>query len=123
MAQGKTVQRGDHMDYTPAAAVVVGQVVVVGRILGIASRAIAADALGALAIEGVFDIVSKNEAITAGAAVYWDADGDPYGGTAGTGAITATISDVLAGYATAAAGATDGTVRVKLDRAPLDLPT
>lgn len=123
MGQGTFVQSGSAIDYTPSVAVVVGQAVVQGRILGIATRAIAADALGAVAIEGVFDIVKKQETITVGAAVYWDADGDPYGGTAGTGACTTTVSDILAGYATAAAAETDATVRVKLDRAPLDLPT
>jgi predicted RecA/RadA family phage recombinase len=74
------------VDYTPSSAVVAGQVVVQNDLVGVAPRPIAAATLGALAIEGVFDVVKATGAVNAGAKVYWDADGDPVGGTAGTGA-------------------------------------
>jgi predicted RecA/RadA family phage recombinase len=50
------VQVGDLLDYTPAAAVAAGDVVVIGSLVGVAPRAIAANAVGALAVEGVFEI-------------------------------------------------------------------
>ena len=50
------VQDGVLLDYTPAAAVAAGDVVVIGSLVGVAPRAIAANAVGALAVEGVFEI-------------------------------------------------------------------
>jgi predicted RecA/RadA family phage recombinase len=50
------VQVGDLLDYTPASAVAAGDVVVIGSLVGVAPRAIAANAVGALAVEGVFEI-------------------------------------------------------------------
>ena len=120
MAQAQYIQEGQAIDYTPSAAVDAGDVVVIGnKIVGIAKLDIAADALGALALEGVFDIVRADTiAFTAGDAVYWDADGDPDGGTAGTGAATDTddtAANILIGYALAdvADAVTNLTVRVR----------
>ena len=50
------VQDGDLLDYTPGSAVAAGEVVVIGSLVGVAPRAIAANALGALAVEGVYEI-------------------------------------------------------------------
>ena len=115
MAQANYVQEGVSIDYTPGSAVDAGDVVVIGDSVGIAKLDIAANALGALAVEGVYDIVHTNAAIADRADVYWDADGNPYGGTAGTGAAStdSTVGPYI-GRAVAAAGATDATVRVKL---------
>ena len=120
MAQAQYIQEGQAIDYTPSAAVDAGDVVVIGnKIVGIAKLDIAASALGALALEGVFDIVRADTiAFTAGDAVYWDADGDPDGGTAGTGAATDTddtAANILIGYALAdvADAVTNLTVRVR----------
>ncbi len=111
------VQNGHAIDYTPNDAVDAGTVVVVGEFVGVATHDIEADSLGALTIEGVFSIVKATGAITAGAKVYWDADGDPVGGVAGTGALTTTSTDnTLAGRAIAAAASGDATVSVKLER-------
>lgn len=113
--QGRRRQAGRSVDYTPSSAVAAGQVVVQGSLVGIAEIPIAANVLGALAVEGVFDIVKVNGTITAGAAVYWDADGDPQGGTAGTGALTTTSTlNTFVGWTIAAAGATDEYVPVLL---------
>jgi predicted RecA/RadA family phage recombinase len=93
-------------------------VVLVGTIPLVATRPIAANELGALATEGVFDIVKAEEAITAGDAIYWDVDGNPYGGTAGSGAATGTATgNNLMGVAIADAASTASTVRVKLTAA------
>ncbi|MCY2925899.1 MAG: DUF2190 family protein [Planctomycetota bacterium] len=117
--QATYVQEGDMIDYTPTSAVAAGQVVVLGNTVGIASEPIAASALGALAAEGLFDVAKATGAITAGNAVYWDADGDPVGGTAGTGAATTTAtSNTYMGLAVADAAETAGTVRVRLSDVP-----
>lgn len=111
------VQEGRLIDYTPSAAVKSGQVVVIGSVVGVAVADIAASAAGAVCIEGVFEIPKATGAITAGAVVYWDADGDPIGGTADSGAATATSTDnTKMGYAIAAAASGDATVKVKLER-------
>ena len=86
--QATYVQKGHQIDYTPSSAVVAGQVIVLGNTVGIANVPIAASALGALTVEGLFDVAKATGAITVGAAVYWDADGDPLGWTVGTGAAT-----------------------------------
>lgn len=114
--QGVKVQDdGDIIDYTPVAAVVAGQVVVQGSLIGVATIPIAAAALGALEVVGVFDFAKVTGAITAGAPVYWNATGDPIGGTAGTGAATTvSTSNTFIGYATQAAASGDATTRVRM---------
>jgi len=111
--QAAFVQAGESIDYTPVSAVAAGQVVVQGSMIGVAKTPIAAGALGALAVKGIFDVVKANEQQAIGAALYWDADGNPYGGTAGTGCATTTAGgNTFIGFAQAAAGATDETARV-----------
>jgi len=111
--QATFIQEGHAIDHTPAQAVAAGQVVVQGSLIGVAKTPIAANQLGAIAVRGIFDVVKANEQISLGAAVYWDADGDPYGGTAGTGALTTTAGgNIFVGFAMAAAEATDPTIRV-----------
>jgi len=111
--QARFIQVGESIDYTPGSAVAAGQVVVQGSMIGVTKVPIAANALGALAVKGVFDVVKANEQIALGAALYWDADGDPYGGSAGTGCATTTSSgNTFIGFAMEAAGATDEKVRV-----------
>ncbi len=101
-------ERGETIDYTPGSAVAAGQVVVQGDFVGVAKTPIAAGAAGALAVVGIFDVVKAAVAFTAGAAVFWDADGNPVGGTAGSGAATTSASgNKFMGFAVAAAGETD----------------
>lgn len=116
--QAKFVQEGKSIDYTPVSAVVAGAVVLFGTIPCVATRPIAAGELGAVAIEGVFDIVKDNSNIALGDAIYWDADADPVGGDAGTGGASRTATgNNLMGVALAAAGADATTVRVRLTAA------
>ena len=111
--QAQFIQEGQSIDYTPSAAVAAGQVVVQGSMIGVAKTPIAASVLGALAVRGIFDVVKANEQQALGAALYWDADGNPYNGTAGTGCATTTSGgNTFIGFAQAAAEATDETVRV-----------
>jgi predicted RecA/RadA family phage recombinase len=66
------VSKGDILDHTPASAVAAGDVVVVGAIVGVAPRAIAANAVGALAVEGVFEMPVATGATGAqGSAINW----------------------------------------------------
>jgi len=119
MTQARFIHEGRSIDYTPDADVTAGDVVVLGGLAAIAKLDIAADALGALAVTGVFDVVHAADEIDPGAAIYWDADGDPVGGTAGTGAATATSTDnTFMGWAPYGAAVDDETVRVILFGAP-----
>ena len=77
---------GGVIDYTPGSAVIAGQVVLIGTIPFIAESAIAANAKGSLKGNGIWKVPKTTDTFTAGDAVYWDADGDPVTGTAGTGA-------------------------------------
>jgi predicted RecA/RadA family phage recombinase len=99
---------GDLIDYTPSAAVAVGDVVVIGDTVTVAVRPIAANTLGAVAVEGVFTFPkATGSAIGQGVIVYWDAT---------NGVITATAgSNKRAGKVAAAAASSDTTVKVVLN--------
>ena len=113
--QARFIQDGKAIDYTPDADVDAGAVVVVGAHVGITKVPIPANALGALALSGLFDVVKVTGAINDGAAVYWDEDGNPLGGTAGTGAATTTSGgNTFMGFAVGAAAETAETVRIDL---------
>jgi predicted RecA/RadA family phage recombinase len=105
------------VDYTPSGAVSAGDVVIINGTLNFALADIAANALGSLAIPGneaELEMVKDNSNIADRAALYWDADGSPVGGVALSGAVTTTSSgNTLLGYATAAAGVSAETVRVR----------
>lgn len=76
MAQATFVQEGGSIDYTPGSAVAAGDVVVQGDLVGVAKRPIAANELGALAVEGVFDFAKGGGvAYTVGTILYWDDTG------------------------------------------------
>jgi len=67
-----------------------GDVVVESERVGVAKKAIAASAQGALAISGVFDFEREQDtAFSDGDDAYWDEDGTPEGGAA-TGAAVST---------------------------------
>lgn len=104
-------QHGHTVDYTPSSAVAVGDVVVLNDLVTVAIRPIAANKLGAVAVEGVFVLpkaaAASGASIGQGAIVYWDA-------TAGN--ITTTSSgNKRAGKAATAAASADTTVRVLLN--------
>lgn len=114
--QAQRIAEGRTIDHTPGTAVAVGAVVEIGDgLIGIAERPIAANQLGALAVEGVFNLAKDNSIVAAGAALYWDSDGNPVGGTAGSGAATTTVAgNKLFAVALQAAGTTVGHVRALL---------
>jgi predicted RecA/RadA family phage recombinase len=122
MAQtsAKSVANGDVQDYTPAAAKTAGDIVVVGNRALPLYVSLAANELGALALEGIFDVPKETGAIAQGAEVYWQTDGTPVTGDASSGAATTGDGGGTAflGYATVAAVSGDSYVRVRLAEAP-----
>lgn len=103
--EAKFVAPANTVDYTPSADVAAGDVVVQSALIGVAVADIPANTLGAIAVEGTFDIVKDANAISAGAAVFWDAV---------AGNATATTKTAVLGVAVEAAADTASTVRVKL---------
>jgi predicted RecA/RadA family phage recombinase len=107
------VHDGKSIDYTPGADVAAGTVVVQGELVGVARTPIAANTLGSLAVEGVFDFAKATgtgTAITAGANCYWD----EAEGVAKTDAESG--ANKLIGKSVKAAGDDDATVRVRLSQ-------
>lgn len=104
------IGEGESLDYTPGSAVAAGDVVVLGSVgVGVADGAIAANALGAVVVDGLIEFPKATGAINAYAKVYWNATNKN---------VTTTSTDnTLAGYAVAAAASGDATVRVKLMKA------
>jgi predicted RecA/RadA family phage recombinase len=100
------LQDGKRIDYTPGGAVATGDVVVIGSECFVADYPIAANTLGSLAAEGIFQ-VAKNATLTisAGDAVYWSASSHE---------LNKTSSDVYFGTAVADAAHADTTVKAKL---------
>ena len=75
MANASYVHDGRTLEYTPAAAVGAGTIVRIGGLVGITKRDIAANATGALAIDGVYELTKSGTADVAfsvGDDVYWD---------------------------------------------------
>lgn len=114
MAKNYT-QRGEMFSHTATAPVKSGQVVVVEALIGVAATDAEVGERVELSTEGVFSLPAVTEEIKAGVKVYWAAAGDPVGGTAGSGAATATATgNTLAGTAWATKPAGQGQVLVKL---------
>ena len=122
-------QNGKSIDYTPAADVAAGTIVALKGLVGITKLDIPANVKGALCIEGIFAVPKKNEAFAAGLPVWFDANGDPQGGVAGSGAATQiggdsqASGDVLLGIAVIAAAAADQFVYVALNKFDARIPT
>lgn len=111
MAEATFVQDGNAVDYTPGSAVATGEVVVQSDLVGVTKTPIAASALGALAVSGVFDFAKATgggSAIAAGKKVYWDDTNN---------VATETVdSNPYLGKTVKAAGDNDAAVRVRLDQ-------
>lgn len=98
-------QRGESLDYVNAGdtKIEAGDVVVLGKRIGIAGCDIPAGETGSIHVEGVFEFPKGSAAITAGAEVYW------------SGTEIAASGDNKAGYVVADAAADDTTVLVKIN--------
>lgn len=116
MAKATFVHEGDSIDYTPGADVGTGAVVVQNDLVGVTRTPLAANALGSLAVAGVFDIAKatgQGSAIAAGKKVYWKADPGVATTDADDGGNPATAYPLL-GKTVKAATDADETVRVRL---------
>ncbi len=103
------------LDYTPGSDIAGGAIVVIAGRIYIANGAIASGRLGAVqaTMGRIIRVVKETGAIADKVPVAWKATGDPLGGTAGSGAITATLlGNVFAGIAWGAAAETDTTMLV-----------
>ena len=89
---------GTSEDYTPGSAVTAGIPFELGGRAVVAANDIAASAKGAVQVCGLFQVVQAAEIIPIDADVWWDNNGDPVGGTAGSGAATATAQAASAGF-------------------------
>jgi len=103
------IHNGDAIDHTPTTDVASGAVVVQGDLIGIAKQPIAANALGALAVTGVFDVPKPtDETIEPGDTVYWDQTNQRATGTA--------AGNKLMGKCVRNASEADPIVRVRLSQ-------
>ncbi len=103
------IHDGNSVDYTPGSAVTAGQVVVQGELVGVAKVDIPANALGALAVVGVFDFpkaTGVGTAISAGANCYWNAGAQQ--------ATTTATGNKLIGKCARAAVDADTMVRIRM---------
>ena len=71
----------DAVDYTPAAAVTGGDVVVQAGIVGITPTDLAANQKGSLSLEGIYDVPKTTAAWVLGQPVFWDSAGNPDSGS------------------------------------------
>ena len=107
--KARYIQRGESIDYTPEADVAAGDIIKIGKIVGIAKLDIKAGELGALALCGVYEIATNGTAIEAGAVVFVD---PATGKVCAEGASGA----VKFGHAVAAAAAADTLVLIRLEQ-------
>jgi predicted RecA/RadA family phage recombinase len=106
------------IDYTPGSAVTGGQVFVIGSsMIAIAKVDIAANQLGGLDVEGLYDADKDASVFAAGDNVYWNPTGTAQNpaATAGAGTMTSNpLGAIFAGRAVQAQLTGDNTVRVLL---------
>jgi predicted RecA/RadA family phage recombinase len=107
------IHDGNSIDYAPAADAAAGAVVVQGDLIGVTRAPIAANTLGSLAVNGVFDFpkaLDVGTAIPIGATCYWDvADGEATMDAEGG-------ANKLIGKCVKAAADADTTVRIRLSQ-------
>ncbi len=111
MAKAQFIHDGRYIDHTPVSAVAAGDVVVQSELIGVAKGDIAANKLGALALEGVYDVAKQaggGVTFAVGALAYWDETNQVAVATDGGGA------HKLLGKVGLAAADGDATVRVRL---------
>jgi len=103
------------LDYTPATAVVGGDVIIQAGIVGISPTDLAASEKGSVSTEGVYDVPKTTGAWVLGQPVYWNATGDPDSGDAGSGAANQTGTGVYMGICTKTAASGDNLGQVLLN--------
>lgn len=112
-------KEGAVLDYTAAAAKLGGDVVKTDcGLCGVLVDDVAINLVGSAQVTGLFKVEKAQVTIAAGEDIFFDNDGNPYGGTAGSGAATnvASAGDVWMGKAQAAAASTAKHVYVVLNQ-------
>lgn len=116
--QVRILGEGGRVAHTASADIAAGEVVITNLLFQFATQDILDTKLGTLRTAGgppVVRAVKVTGAISVGNSVYWDEDGDPLNGVAGTGAATTTATaNIFMGRCIAAAGGTENTVDVEL---------
>jgi len=109
MPQATFIQDGKYIDHTPASALLSGEVVVQGDLVGVTVRPLAAGELGSLAVDGVFDFTKNTGvAFTVGTILYWDDTNN---------VVTATATgNKSIGKVVRAAASADTTVRMRISQ-------
>jgi predicted RecA/RadA family phage recombinase len=104
------IQDGDAIDHLPVAALPAGSVVVQGHLVGITPRPIPGGGIGALQVEGVFDLpIVPGPIAGIGDQVFWDP-------TVGVATLDGTVAGVVyCGVAVLPLAATDAIIRVLLN--------
>ena len=111
-------KEGQVIEHTPSAALTGGTPTQLSDgIVGIPSQDIGASVKGNLRIAGIVKIEKTQVAGNLGDNVWYDSDGDPYGGTSGSGAATvvASAGNFWLGTLAKAAAATDTHAYVRLN--------
>jgi predicted RecA/RadA family phage recombinase len=103
------------LQYTAAAAVTGGDVIVQAGIVGISPVNADANKPVGLSLEGIYDVPKTTAAWVIGLPVFWDSAGTPDSGDAGSGAANQIGTGIYMGIATQAAGSGDNTGRVLLN--------
>lgn len=103
------------LQYTSAAAVTGGDVIVQAGIVGISPVNADANKPVGLSLEGIYDVPKTTAAWVIGQPVFWDSAGNPDSGDAGSGAANQVGTGIYMGIATQAAGSGDNTGRVLLN--------
>ena len=103
------------LQYTSAAAVTGGDVIVQAGIVGISPVNADANKPVGLSLEGIYDVPKTTAAWVIGQPVFWDSAGNPDSGDAGSGAANQIGTGIYMGIATQAAGSGDNTGRVLLN--------
>jgi hypothetical protein len=123
--RGQWINEGYSLDRPAGSAVTAGSVIqIAGRAGLVPTGGIAASTLGAIISRGLAKIAAKAEAGSAGNVVFWDNDGNPYGGVAGSGALTlrGADGDFVVGSLAWPLLATDGAAFVLLNEFAPDQP-
>lgn len=106
MGQANTLQTADQIDYTPGGALTGGDVVVQNDLVGVTPINLDASELGALSIEGGFDVAKDSSVFAVGDPVYWDDANNQ-------GKADPSVGKFM-GFCIVAAATGDSTVKVKL---------
>ena len=117
MATATFKQDGDTIEYPASSAVVDGEVVAVGRVVGVICRGVTADEItagrkAALQIEGVFEFPKEAPlAISQGDACYWDDSAKN---------VDKTTTNIFVGFCVEDAASAAVLVKVRLQAAAVD---